>query len=45
MKQMEGDREQGMKFLGIYPISGSERPFALFNGLRGKWSKLYFALY
>ena len=29
----EGERVEGMKFLGIYPISGFERPFALFNGI------------
>ena len=44
-KQGEGERAEDMKFPGIYPILGSERPFALFNGVHGKWYKLDFALY
>ena len=28
----EGERVEGMEFLGIYQILGFDRPFALFNG-------------
>ena len=38
----EGERVEGMKFLGIYLISGSEQPFALFNVIHSKWCKLDF---
>ena len=38
----EGERVEGMKFLGIYLISGFEQPFALFNGIHSKWCKLDF---
>ena len=40
--QTGGERVEGMKFLRIYPISGFERPFALFNGIHSKWCKLDF---
>ena len=44
-KQGEGERVEDMKFPGIYLISESERPFAFFNGVHGKWCKLDFAFY
>ena len=45
MSQEQGEPKLKLLTLtGKYPISETERPFAFFNGVHGKWCKLDFVL-